>query len=73
MRLVDVNNTKLENGTMSRANYIHLVDSIPMTFAIKEVEKIDKAQLETNSKFDLENNNKENENIGGIKDEFKQK
>ncbi|ALA98319.1 putative protein P123 [Spiroplasma kunkelii CR2-3x] len=73
MRLVDTNNTRLENGTMSRAEYIHIVDSIPMTFAIKKVEKIDKAQLETNSKFDLENDNEENKNTGGIKDEFKQK
>ncbi len=75
MRLVDINNTRLENATMSRTKYIHTVDSIPMTFAIKEVEKIDKEQLETNSKFDLENEDEQNESndTGGIKDEFKQK
>ncbi len=76
MRLVDTNNTRLENATMSRAKYIHIVDSIPMTFAIKEVERIDKEQLETNAKFDIDNENdkdNENNNTGGIKDEFKQK
>ncbi|ALA98124.1 P54 [Spiroplasma kunkelii CR2-3x] len=73
MRLFDTNNTRLENGTMSRAKYIHIVDSIPMTFAKKEVEKIDKEQMEYNDNFGLENDNEENKNTGGIKDEFKQK